>query len=75
MRPDAIAEQLLERTIKTCDVNVAAIVSVDVIAPVIVAALGNGNDAVAVIDAVDECATAAAKHYTIARGSAVQAGT
>ena len=60
----------LERTIKTCDVNVAAIVSVDVIAPMIVAALGNGNDAVAVIDAVDECATAAAKHYTIARGSA-----
>ena len=33
--------------------NVAVIVSVDVIAPMIVAALGNGNDAVAVIDAVD----------------------
>ena len=55
--------------------NVAVIVSVDVIAPVIVAALGNGNDAVAVIDAVDECATAAAKHYTIARGSAMESAS
>jgi hypothetical protein len=34
-------------------VNVAAIVSVDVVAPVIGAALGNGNDAVAVADAVN----------------------
>jgi hypothetical protein len=32
-------------------------VSVDAIAPVMVAALGNGNDAVAVIDAVNEHAT------------------
>jgi hypothetical protein len=34
-------------------VNVAVIVAVDVIAPVIVAALGNGNDTVAVIDTVN----------------------
>jgi len=44
----------LERTIKTCDVNVVVIVAVNVIAPAIVAALVNGNDAVAVIDAVNE---------------------
>jgi hypothetical protein len=38
-------------------VNVAVIVAVDVIAPVIVAALGNGNDIVAAIDAVNAYAT------------------
>jgi hypothetical protein len=35
-------------------VNVVVIVAVDVIDSVIVAALGNGNDVVAVIDAVNE---------------------
>jgi len=47
----------LARTIKTCDVNVVVIVAVIVIAPVIVAALVNGNDAVAVIDAVERART------------------
>jgi hypothetical protein len=40
-------------------VSVVVIVAVDVIGAVIVAALVNGNDAVGVIDAVDERATAA----------------
>ena len=36
---------------------VGVAVSVSVIAPVVVAALVNGNDAVGVIDAVDDAAT------------------
>jgi hypothetical protein len=40
-------------------VNVAVIVDVDVIDPVIVAALVNGNDTVGVIDAVNGRATTA----------------
>jgi hypothetical protein len=38
-------------------VGVAVVVIVIVIAPVVVAALVNGNDAVGVIDAVDDDAT------------------
>ena len=70
----------------------------DVIGPVIVAALENGNDTVGVIDAVDDAAqhppnreadatrmlhfqdsrttrADTAKHYTIARGSAMESAS
>ncbi len=42
---------------RICEVNVAVIVCVCVCGPVVVAALVNGNDTVAVIDAVSEHAT------------------